>query len=90
MHRQKKPFQEKNPKAVHKATAPFGQREPCVSPWSCNSTETTRAKKSLDPPSFLFLTYILLSEISVSGNKPGPGRFAWSVRKEVLGPTEQG
>lgn len=32
MRKEKKPFQEKKSKAVHKATAPFGQREPCVSP----------------------------------------------------------
>ena len=101
MRREKKPFQEeeekKNPKPFHKATAPFGQREPCVSPRraSCNSAEATtegrrrrwRKKNPLIHLSFFFFfraldtqcdfafTYILLSEISVRGNKQDPGGF---------------
>lgn len=59
MRSEKKPLKEKKSKAVHKATAPFGQREPCVLPRRASATaprrrerEVERKKKILDPPFF--------------------------------------
>lgn len=87
MRKEKKPFQEKKSKAVHKATAPFGQREPCVSPRRAFASSMRREgrKNPLIHLPFLlgtqcvcvcdFFTYILLSEISVRGNKHDPGGF---------------
>lgn len=87
MRKEKKPFQEKKSKAVHKATAPFGQREPCVSPRRAFASAMRREgrKNPLIHLPFLlgtqcvrvcdFFTYILLSEISVRGNKHDPGGF---------------
>lgn len=87
MRKEKKPFQEKKSKAVHKATAPFGQREPCVSPRRAFASSMRREgrKNPLIHLPFLlgiqcvcvcdFFAYILLSEISVRGNKHDPGGF---------------
>lgn len=53
MRREKKPFQEKKKKKskdVHKATAPFGQREPCVSPRRASATALRRREREKKNP----------------------------------------